>query len=227
MSAVEDILSMIDIDQLASKLGTDPATAKSAVSAAIPTLIGGLQANANSAAGEQSLLGALADHATRSTADLDQIDTADGQKIVQHMLADDPQRLAGVSKVGGDLLSKLLPILAPIVMNYLGQRLLGGASSEKSGGIGDILGGLLGGEQTGNAIGDILGSVLGGQSSGGGLADILGGLLGGSAPAKKTTTKKTTTTRKTSTAKKTTAKKTPANEVGDLLGGLLGQILGK
>ena len=213
MSAVDDILSMIDIKQLAGKLGTDPKTAKSAVEAAIPTLISGLQANAGSADGEKSLLGALAQHATGDASgqvDLDQVDTADGKKIVKHALANDPKRLTGVSNVGGDLLKQLLPMLAPIVMNYLGQRLLGGgaqaATQQSSGGLGDVLGGALGG-------------LLGGgqqQSASGGLGDLLGGLLGGvlgggqAAPAP---------------AKKPAA--ASQSDAGDLLGGLLGQILGK
>ena len=59
-----------------------------------------------------------------------------------------------------------------------------------AGGIGDLLGGLLGGQRGGGAaggLGDLLGGVLGGRSSGaasgggglGGLGDVLGGALGG------------------------------------------------
>ena len=121
MSAIDDILGSIDPQQLASALGTDQETALNAAAAAIPTLINGLQANAGSAEGEVGLLQALGQHAEGVYSDsinLDAVDTADGQKIVAHMLADDPQRLQAVGGLGGGLLSKLLPLLAPIVMSY-------------------------------------------------------------------------------------------------------------
>ena len=98
MSATDEILAGIDSRQLAAALGTDEATAMHAAAAAIPTLIGGLQANSASSQGEVSLLQALGQHADSGygdTIDLDQVDTADGQKIVAHTLAGD-YREAGV-----------------------------------------------------------------------------------------------------------------------------------
>lgn len=177
MGAVEDILSGIDIDQLAQLLGTDRSTAEGAAAAAIPTLLGSLQANASTPEGADSLASALGQHidSPATGEDLSQIDIDDGRKIVQHTVAGDASRLAGVSGLGGDLLAKLLPILAPIVLNYLAKRFLGGgqaaqAAPAASGGLGDLLGGLLGGSAGSAGSGDALG-------------DLLGGLLGGSAPA--------------------------------------------
>ena len=172
MSATDEILAGIDSRQLAAALGTDEATAMHAAAAAIPTLIGGLQANSASSQGEVSLLQALGQHADSGygdTIDLDQVDTADGQKIVAHTLADDPQRLQAVSGLGGGLLAKLLPLLAPIVMSYLARKLGMGGSTRSQAGSGDLLGGLLGGA--------------GGSAAGGGLGDILGQILGGGQPA--------------------------------------------
>ena len=195
MDAVEDILSGINIDQLAQVLGTDPATAQSAAATAIPTLLGSLQANASTAEGAQSLATALGQHADSSATgeDLSQIDIDDGRKIVAHTVAGDPSRLAGVSGLGGDLLAKLLPILAPIVLNYLARQFLGGgtqaetpAAPASSGGLGDLLGGLLGGGSagSGNGLGDLLGGLLGGstqaqqQDQGADLGGLLGQILG-------------------------------------------------
>lgn len=89
----------------------------------------------------------------------------------------------------GDIIQKLLPILAPIVMAFLAKQFGGGsqtAQSDNSGGIGDILGSLLGGgaggsNAGGGDLGDLLGGLLGGGSnqSSGGLGGLLGGLLGG------------------------------------------------
>ena len=147
-----------------------------AAAAAIPTLIGSLQANAASTDGSAGLFNALGQHADDDlfgeSVDLNAVDTADGQKILAHAFADDPQRLQAVSGLGGDLLSKLLPLLAPIIMNYLARKLGMGGSENSQGGSGDIFGDLLGG---------ILGG--GGAGAGGGLGDILGQILGGGQPA--------------------------------------------
>ncbi|MGV8907908.1 MAG: DUF937 domain-containing protein [Propionicimonas sp.] len=234
MSAIDDILARIDSRQLAAALGTDEATAVNAAKAAIPTLIGGLQANSASGEGADSLLQALGQHADGSFGDgidLAQVDTADGQKIVAHTLADDPQRLQAVSGLGGDLLSKLLPLLAPIVMSYLAGKLgMGGPASSQGGsggGLGDLLGGLLGGGASGSAagggLGDILGQILGGGQAGtsqaeqspassnsGPVSNAADGSGGFQIPTEDAP-----------------PDQQPARGSGDLLGGLLGQILGR
>lgn len=199
MGATQDILGNLNIEQLAGMLGVDAGTAESAAAAAIPTLLGAFQANSADPAGAEALAGALSQHADSGIdgSDLSAVDTADGLKIVQHALADDPQRLSAVQGVGGDLLAKLLPILAPIVLNYLAKKFLGGgapaAATDSSSMIGDLIGGLLGGSSGGSSAGsDALG-------------DLIGGLLGGgAAPAQ---TKQASST--------------------DALGDLLGQILGR
>ncbi len=190
MSATNDILAGINPQQLAAALGTDEATAMNAAAAAIPTLIASLQANAASTEGSEGLLSALGQHADSGlfgdTVDLNAVDTADGQKIVAHALANDPQRLQAVSGLGGNLLSKLLPLLAPIVMSYLARRLgMGGSTTSQAGSVsilGDILGGA-GGSAAGGGLGDILGQILAydqgsRQQPAQGSGDILGGLLG-------------------------------------------------
>lgn len=55
MSATDEILAGINPQQLAAALGTDEATAMNAAAAAIPTLIGSLQANAASTEGSEGL----------------------------------------------------------------------------------------------------------------------------------------------------------------------------
>lgn len=203
MSIVDDILGSINPEQLAGLLGTDPDSAMDAAAAAIPTLVGGLQANTGASGGAEGLASALGQHAGDKFGDqidLEAVDAADGRKILNHALANDPERLAGVGGLDGDLLSKLLPILAPIVMNYLAKQLLGGGQNDTSAAsnpIGDLLGGLLGGgaapqTSSANPLGDLLGSMLGGASQ---------------------------------PAPKAPASRTPASGGLDL-GALLGQILG-
>ena len=185
MSPVDEILSQIPLQQLAGQLGVDENTAEQATRQALPALLGGIQANTADPGGASSFASAVQQHdgaLVNGGVDLDQVDTDQGQKIVGHVFGANQgavvNQLGALGGTGGqDLISKLLPILAPIVMSYLASKLMGGgaaaapAGAPAGGGIGDVLGGLLG-------------SVLGGggaqqQSGGPDLGSLLGGLLGG------------------------------------------------
>jgi hypothetical protein len=195
MSAVDDILADIPMDQLAAQLGVDEATAEQATRQAIPALLGGLQANAEDPAGAMSLARALGDHPgelIEGGVDLDQVDADDGQKIVSNIFGPNQDQVA--QTLGGDLggqtgglIRRLLPILAPIVLAYLTKRLTG--QRQGSGGQDDPLGSIVGGgaSGSGNPLNDLLNSMLGGgatadagsaQSPYGSILDMLGGLLG-------------------------------------------------
>jgi hypothetical protein len=193
VSAVDDILADIPMDQLAAQLGVDQATAEQAAREAIPALLGGMQANAADPAGATSLAGALGDHPSDlidDGVDLDQVDADDGEKIVGNIFGPNQDQVAqtlggnlggNLGGQAGGLIKQLLPILAPIVLAYLSKRLLG----QQQGSGQDPLGSILGGGATGadNPLTEILGSMLGGgggaaQSPGGSILDMLGGLLG-------------------------------------------------
>jgi hypothetical protein len=193
VGAVDDILSEIPMDQLAAQLGVDEATAEEAARQAIPALLGGMQANAEDPAGARSLAGALGDHPgnlIEGGVDLDQVDAHDGQKIVGNIFGPNQDQVAqtlggNLGGQAGELVRRLLPILAPIVLAYLSKRLMG---QRQGSGQDDPLGSILGGGGTGssNPLNDLLTSMLGGgpagaassQSPGGSILDILGGLLG-------------------------------------------------
>lgn len=232
MSEIDEILSQVPMDQVAAALGVDQSEAEEATRTAIPALLGGMQANAADPAGAASLTSAVAQHDTAALgADLDQIDTQDGQRIVQNVFGDQTTdvvaRLGGATPgEGSSLIQKLLPIIAPIVMAYLAKKLQGAgagsgttaATDDPMGGLGGGLGGMLGGAGGAGAggLGDVLGSVLGGGAtaggsagSGGGIGDILGQVLGGAGGSQ-------------------TQPGTPAGQggIGDLLGGVLGGLLG-
>lgn len=195
MTAVDELLGQLPMGELAGKLGVDEATAEQAARTALPTLLAGLQANAEDPAGAQSLQSALAQHQDSSLIDggvsLDQVDEADGEKIVDNVFGDNKSQVVnalggfGGGEGGGQsgLVSKLLPMLAPIVMAYLAKQFFNkgqnGESSGDGGGLAGMLGGLLGGG--GSAGGGGLGGMLGGgggSGGGGGLGSVLGGLLG-------------------------------------------------
>lgn len=191
--ALDDILSQVPIDDIAKKLGVSPDVAKAAVEQGGAVLLSGLAKNASTEEGSSAIENALKRHEGSKTAtSVDDIDETDGGKIVSHILGADKQdvteKLTKSDKTAGIDFGKLLPILAPIIMGLIANANKGKSSEAGSsgGGLGDIIGGLLGGGSgsgsSGGGIGDIIGGLLGGGSgsgSGGGIGDILGGLLGG------------------------------------------------
>ncbi|MGW4636735.1 DUF937 domain-containing protein [Nocardia sp. NPDC004415] len=195
MTSFDDLLSQVPIAQIAEQLGVDQATATTAVQATLPTLLGGLQENAAAPEGAASLLGALDNHGGlvegAGAVDLNQVDVADGAKIVDNVFGDQKNTvisaLGATGETGGnDLVAKLLPILAPIVLAYLAKQLTGGGSAPApqpqpqagGGGLGDLLGGLLGGAGSTGGLGGMIGEALS-KNAGGALGSVLGGLLGG------------------------------------------------
>lgn len=210
MAGLDDLIDLIPIGDLAKRLGVSESAAAAAVQQVIPTMVGGMQANA-AGGGSASLEAALAQHADDlrgGRLNLDAIDTTDGEKIVRNVFGGNADQVvakvadSAPADVTKDLVAKILPIIAPIVLGWLANKFLGGSSSsapaqqDSGGGLGDIVGDLLGGgASSGGGIGDLLG---GSASSGGGIGDLLGGLLGdGSSSA-------------------------AGGGIGDLLGGLLG-----
>ncbi len=191
--ALDDILKQIPLDDIAAKLGVSKEEAAKAVEQGGAVLLGGLAKNAESESGSAAIQAALKKHEnTSAKAKLDDIDEADGGKIVKHILGDKQEevtaKLTESKQTAGIDFAKLLPILAPIVMGLIANANKGKAekadAGESGGGIGDLIGGLLGGGSSsgssGGGIGDLLGGILGGgsnASTGGGLD--LGGLIGG------------------------------------------------
>ena len=215
MSDLDAILESLPIDQIAGVLGVSSDEIRDAAGKAIPALVGGMQANAADG-GEQSLADALQQHAGNDPKSLDDIDVEDGSKIVNNVFGDNSdqvvQKLGSTTAGGSDLLKKLLPMLAPMVMAFLASRVLSG---HKSGGTsaapsttstaptGDGSGpveipGNLGG--TGDAATTTTDAST--STSGGGLGDILGSVLGGGSA--------------------TSGSSSSGGGLGDILGGLLG-----
>lgn len=205
MAGLDDLLKNLPIGDIAKQLGVNTDDATSAISAALPALLGGMQANAQDEKGAASLGKALSSHKGKAVTKVADIDTADGEKIVKNIFGSNTDKVvSNLSATGGeksnviaDLLPKVLPMLAPLVMGYLAQQFSGKdeapakkssktvAKGESGGGIGDLLGGLLGGGSSSNndsnPIGDLLGGLLGGgnQKSNSGGNDMLSNILGG------------------------------------------------
>lgn len=164
-----EILRNLPIDQLADQVGESPEAVQQAVQSALPALLMGMGANAQDPAGEASLLSALGEHdpsLVDGGIDVSQIDTQDGAKIAHHIFgANEDQVVNQLGGLGGgnQLIQKLLPILAPIVMAWLAGKFMGQdqrqgqpqqtpqQSPRSGGGLGDILGQILGGGAGGGA----------------------------------------------------------------------------
>jgi hypothetical protein len=205
MAGLDDLFAEIPVQDIASKLGVDESEVNSAIQTLVPALVGGLQHNVQSDDIDSSKLeSAVNTQAASGLLDggvsVDQVDQHEGDKIVANIFGgNDSNQVASALAGGGagssNLLKQLLPILAPIVLAYIGKQLTKGggaaapaqpqAQAAGGGGLGEVLGSILGGSGGGggnNALGSILGSVLGGGGqggAGGALGDILGGLLGG------------------------------------------------
>lgn len=243
-SPIEEILGQLPIDQLAEQLGVDPSDVSQAAAAVIPSLIGGLQHNAD-AGQEEAIAGALAQHGASTLLDSDSVDlaavdTEDGQKIVRHIFGDQSGQLATAlgQRTGtqSSLVQKLLPILAPIVLAYLAKKLTGGSaqtSTAASGGnvLTDILGSVLGGSSSGStqqsAAGGVLGSVLGSILSGGGLDSILGGATSAPAQAQTTMAPESTNTGSLQIDDTAATEQTTQQTGGSIVDDILGSIFGK
>ena len=190
MAGIDEIVADLPIGDIAAKLGVDEATARKAVDDALPALLAGMGANATDPAGAASLERAVKSHdpsLVEGGVNLADVDEEDGRKIVKNVFGDNTDRVVTAldTKQGGvgDLIGKLLPILAPIVLAFLAKQFTKkqqssepAAESSGGGGIGDVLGGLLGGGGSGGSGSAGSGS---GSGGGGGLGDLLGGLLGG------------------------------------------------
>ncbi len=158
--------------QLGNQFGLDSKQTQSALGALLPALAGAVRQNTQKAGGLESLLGALSggQHARA----LDQADALgdprtvdDGNGILGHLLGSKEVSRAVASRasqqtgIGADVLKRMLPLVASMMMAGLAK----GAQAGQSGGQGG-LGGLAG----------MLGGA-GGTAPGGGLLDMLTPML--------------------------------------------------
>jgi hypothetical protein len=157
-------------------VGLSPEQTSSALSALVPALAAGLQRNARQPGGLEALLGALSggghsryvdDVSTLGRADA----VADGNAILGHILGSKDvsravaTRAATQTGIGADILKKLLPMAATLVMGSLARQQLGSAGA----GVGASLGGAPGG-----GLLDMLTPLLDQNRDGSMLDDILG-----------------------------------------------------
>ncbi|WP_027995781.1 DUF937 domain-containing protein [Simplicispira psychrophila] len=207
-SLVEELMSQLQgapLQQMAQQLGTDTAQMHSAVSAALPLMLGALGRNAAQPQGAMDLFGALQQYQDGAAGGLSGLGglggllggllggghsggasaAPDGAAILGHIFGGNQQRVeAGLGQATGlgAHAGQLLQMLAPIVMSFLAQRASAGGLSA------DGLGQVLGQEharvqQQGGLGGGLLASLLDQDGDGQvGLSDLMkigGNFLGG------------------------------------------------
>jgi hypothetical protein len=137
------------VNQISSKLGTDPASTRTAIAAALPMLVGALARNAQDPGKAGALANALGRHDGSVLDDvtgyLGRGDTGDGDGILGHVLGGKKETVqTGLGQAAGLDPAKagtLLAMLAPLVMGALGK-----AQREKGLDTGGLAG-MLGSEQ--------------------------------------------------------------------------------
>jgi hypothetical protein len=184
---------------ISQKTGIDASQASNVVSSSLPALMGAMQNNLSSTDGASGLMKALTS-GSHDGGILDNLsgflnggDFSDGSKILGHVLGGNQdtmvQGLSSKTGVDSSIISKILPMLAPIVMGYLGKKTkTEGVSSGSD--LSGMLGGLLdsvGGnsmltsalDQNGDGkldVNDAMAALSGNKK--GGLGGLLGGLFG-------------------------------------------------
>lgn len=180
------------MSDIARKLGADEAEVDAAVHTLVPVLLTGLHQHSRDPEHAGRIESAANSHAARGLLDaggaLDVVDQRGGEQAVATLFAgNDSDQVASALATGGagnrELLQRLLPLVLPIVLAYLGNQLRPGGAlqgatlqheeTSSGGGLAQLLGWMLGGGSDETS----LGSMLGGK--GRALADIIGGLLGG------------------------------------------------
>lgn len=209
MSMLEELAGALGGDtlgQLAGALGADNDLVSKGVAAALPAMLGGLARNARQPEGANALANALGNDHDGSILDslgsifggenkwAQQQANRHGESILGHLFGGSrgqvEQQVQAASGLNAGMVTKLLPLLAPVVLGYLGKKMSGGGANQiaesleqervavkqNDGAFGQILDMLDGDDNDGGGgIMDMAGDLLQGQAG----KMILGKLLGG------------------------------------------------
>lgn len=151
-------------ETISKNLKADKKQIESATGLLIPSLLDGLNQNAQSDKGLASLMGALDDHGSANISDmsgfLGNVDLGDGQKILGHIfgkktdnVTKDVAKKSGLSQANT---AKLMMMLAPLVMGYLGNQ----KKQAKGGFDAGSLIGMLAKGSAGSVLGGMLASAM-------------------------------------------------------------------
>jgi hypothetical protein len=163
------------VRQLGSQLGLDDTQAAAALSALVPALSTGLRQNMQSPEGLGGLVSALsAGNHQRYIEDPASLGDAaaivDGNGILGHVLGSKEAsrqvatQAAAQTGLGPEVLKRMLPLAATLVMGAMSRQAAGGGGASLTGGAGagsllEMLGGALDRNRDGSALDDIAGMI--------------------------------------------------------------------
>ncbi len=183
-SLIGTLLSSDSISGVSKTTKSSSGDVTSVLSAALPLLLNGAQAQAEDKSTAASFSKALASHGKKDTSDLSSflgnVDLEDGSKIVAHLLGSDGSAVKEIAKKAGTntkTATNVLSAAAPLLMSLMGHKdndddddnALGSIAAAliKNVDVGDVVGALLGGSSgskkksgSGDLLGNILGSLL-------------------------------------------------------------------
>lgn len=141
IDAIQQHLGPTEVNQISQHLGIDPATAQSAISAALPMIMGGMASHAQAGGAQdvQQAIGAHADAADNVGSVLQAgppADTGASGGLLGRILGGHTQTVnQGVQQATGldsDKTRKLLMMLAPVVLGVLARRHFGGQPAQQA-----------------------------------------------------------------------------------------------
>lgn len=191
-SLLDMVMGQLDdgvVGQIAGALGADQSATSSAIGGAVPALIAAMAQNSANDDGATSLFNALGDHDGSALGGLGDLlgGGGPGAGILGHVLGGNQANVQGAlaarSGLPLNLIIKLLPVLAPLVLGALGK--MQRQRNLDAGGVRDVLDRDRRRLDEQGDIGDILGSISGDGPSagrrhtdadggGGGLGDLAG-----------------------------------------------------
>ncbi len=176
MNLLQAVLNLQDggaVKQLSRNFGLGEEQTASAISSLIPALSQGLRQNISTGDGLQGLLSALGSGNHQQYVDdlstLDQQETTqDGNGILGHLLGSKDvsrqvaRQAAAQTGVGEDILKKMLPVVATLVMGSLSKQtpvsaLQNAQASGDSSGVMGMLSSLLDTDRDGSVVDDVIG----------------------------------------------------------------------
>lgn len=164
----DELVSNQSMDALSKSLGADKKQVAKATEALIPTLLESMNSNVQSKEGLNSLLGALDDHSNAPVDNVDgflkNVNLKDGEKILGHLLGKNTdivkKDVASKSGLSQDSTSKLMMMLAPLLMGFLGNK-----KKKESGFDGSILVKMLASAGASSALSSVIGGLMNQKST--------------------------------------------------------------
>jgi len=173
MDILSDIITAQDgaaVQQLGSQLGLGQQQTTSALSALVPALAAGLQRNMQSEGGLGTLISVLSSGSHKDYIDNPQAlgeakAVEDGNGILGHILGskdvsrDVAAQAATQTGISADVLKRMLPLAATMVMGALAKRSGPASAGLSSGGVAGMLGSLLDSNRDGSIVDDVTGMI--------------------------------------------------------------------